>query len=65
MTSEAGVEAVAQNFLQGNYSLDMEAIAGSGLETTPGNPAAGDSSKLGPPSSKPACVYSSSAATTR
>ncbi|MBU4354378.1 MAG: phosphoenolpyruvate synthase, partial [Proteobacteria bacterium] len=26
MTSEAGVEAVAQNFLQGNYSLDMEAI---------------------------------------
>jgi pyruvate,water dikinase len=41
MTSEAGVEAVAQNFLQGNYSLDMEAIAG-GLETTPGSPAAGD-----------------------
>ena len=30
MTSEAGVEAVAQNFLQGNYSLDMGAIAGSG-----------------------------------
>ena len=27
MTSEAGVEAVAQNFLQGNYSLDREAIA--------------------------------------
>ena len=27
MTSEAGVEAVAQNFLQGNYSLDMGAIA--------------------------------------
>ena len=26
MTSEAGVEAVAQNFLQGNYSLDVEAI---------------------------------------
>jgi len=26
MTSEAGVEAVAQNFLQGNYCLDMEAI---------------------------------------
>jgi pyruvate, water dikinase len=43
MTSEAGVEAVAQNFLQGNYSLDMGAIAGS-LETTPGSPAAGDSS---------------------
>ena len=35
MTSEAGVEAVAQNFLQGNYSLDMEAIAIS-------SPAAGD-----------------------
>ena len=30
MTSEAGVEAVAQNFLQGNYSLDMEAIADAG-----------------------------------
>ncbi|HLD48066.1 MAG TPA: PEP/pyruvate-binding domain-containing protein, partial [Desulfobaccales bacterium] len=43
MTSEAGVEAVAQNFLQGNYSLDMEAIAG-GLETTPESPAAGDAS---------------------
>ena len=41
MTSEAGVEAVAQNFLRGNYSLDMEAIAGS-RETTPGSPAAGD-----------------------
>ena len=33
MTSEAGVEAVAQNFLQGNYSLDMEAIAGPGTTT--------------------------------
>jgi pyruvate,water dikinase len=43
MTSEAGVEAVAQNFLQGNYSLDMEAIAG-GLQTAPGSPAAGNSS---------------------
>jgi pyruvate,water dikinase len=43
MTSEAGVEAVAQNFLQGNYSLDMGAIAG-GQETTPGSPAVGDSS---------------------
>ena len=44
MTNEAGVEAVAQNFLQGNYGLDMEAIAGPGDKTTPGNPAAGDSS---------------------
>jgi pyruvate,water dikinase len=44
MTSEAGVEAVAQNFLQGNYSLNTEAIAGSGLETTPGSTAADDSS---------------------
>ncbi len=43
MTSEAGVEAVAQNFLQGNYSLDMEAIAGPDLEATPGSPSAGDS----------------------
>jgi hypothetical protein len=25
MTSEAGVEAVAQNFLRGNYSLDLGA----------------------------------------
>jgi hypothetical protein len=37
------VEAVAQNFLQGNYGLDVEGIAG-GLETTPGSPAAGDAS---------------------
>ena len=42
MTSETGVEAVAQNFLQGNYSLDRGAIAASGPETTPGSPAAGD-----------------------
>ena len=33
MTSEAGVEAVAQNFLQGNYSLDMAAIAVPGAPT--------------------------------
>jgi pyruvate, water dikinase len=26
MTSEYSVEAVAKNFLQGNYALDMEAI---------------------------------------
>jgi pyruvate,water dikinase len=44
MTSEAGVEAVAQNFLQGNYSLDMAAIAGPGPETSPGSPAPGDAS---------------------
>ena len=43
MTSEAGVEAVAQNFLQGNYGLDMEAIAGPDPEAAPGSPAAGDS----------------------
>jgi len=43
MTSEAGVEAVAHNFLQGNYSLDMEAIAGPDLEATPSSPSAGDS----------------------
>jgi pyruvate, water dikinase len=29
MTSEYSVEAVAKNFLQGNYGLDMEAIAGA------------------------------------
>ena len=29
MTSEFSVEAVAKNFLQGNYSLDMEAVAGA------------------------------------
>jgi pyruvate,water dikinase len=29
MTSEASIEAVAQNFLQGNYSLDMEALTGA------------------------------------
>jgi pyruvate,water dikinase len=29
MTSEISVEAVAQNFLQGNYNLDLAAIAGS------------------------------------
>lgn len=38
MTSEISVEAVARNFLQGNYSLDMEAIA-----SQPGEPARGDS----------------------
>ena len=37
MTTEAGVEAVAQNFLQGNYSLDMGAIAGSDATTASQN----------------------------
>jgi pyruvate,water dikinase len=41
MTSEASVEGVAQHFLAGNYGLDMEAMAGSGAETTPERPVAG------------------------
>jgi hypothetical protein len=28
MTSEFSVEAVAKNFLRGNYGLDMEAMTG-------------------------------------
>jgi hypothetical protein len=43
MTSEAGVEAVAQNFLQGNYRLDMEAIAGGGAATARENSSPADS----------------------
>jgi hypothetical protein len=43
MTSEISVEAVAKNFLAGNYRLDMEAMTAPDLETTPGSPAAGDS----------------------
>ena len=43
MTSEAGVEAVAKNFLAGNYRLDMEAMTAPDLETAPGSPATGDS----------------------
>jgi hypothetical protein len=43
MTSETSVEAVAQNFLQGNYAPAMEAIFGPDLEAPPSNPAAGDS----------------------
>ena len=35
MTSEAGVEAVAQNFLQGNYSLDLAATATSASPNPP------------------------------
>jgi pyruvate,water dikinase len=38
MTSEAGVEAVAQNFLQGNYGLDMNAIAGPDPTAAAPNP---------------------------
>ena len=43
MTSEISVEAVAKNFLAGNYRLDMEAMTAPDLETAPGSPAAGDS----------------------
>ncbi|MFZ5447182.1 MAG: PEP/pyruvate-binding domain-containing protein [Thermodesulfobacteriota bacterium] len=38
MTSEISVEAVAKNFLQGNYSLDMAAITESEREDTAANP---------------------------
>ena len=41
MTSEAGVEAVAQNFLQGNYSLDMAAIAVPDPHPPPKSPPGG------------------------
>jgi len=40
MTSEISVEAVAQNFLKGNYGLDMEAITESQSEGTSLNPSA-------------------------
>ena len=43
MTSEASVEAVAQNFLQGNYSLDMAAIAPPGPAAAPPHPPPADS----------------------
>jgi pyruvate,water dikinase len=43
MTSEAGVEAVAQNFLQGNYSLDMEDIAVPDAATASQNTPTADS----------------------
>ena len=42
MTSEASVEAVAQNFLKGNYSLDMAAILAAGQDTAAAPPPAGD-----------------------
>jgi pyruvate, water dikinase len=38
MTSEASVEAVAQNFLKGNYSLDMAAILAAGQDPASGPP---------------------------
>jgi hypothetical protein len=43
MTSEISVETVAQNFLQGNYTLDMEAIADAGGETARENSPPADS----------------------
>jgi pyruvate,water dikinase len=39
MTSEISVEAVARNFLQGNYSLDVEAMAGPAAAAAPADPA--------------------------
>jgi pyruvate,water dikinase len=39
MTSEVSVEAVARNFLQGNYSLEMEAMTGAeSASTRPSSP---------------------------
>lgn len=38
MTSETSVEAIAQNFLQGNYSLDMEAMVGAETTSAQENP---------------------------
>ncbi len=35
MTSEISVEAVAQNFLKGNYRLDLEAVAASAAAAAP------------------------------
>ena len=43
MTSEVGVEAVAKNFLQGNYSLDMKVIAGGEAADARENPPPVDS----------------------
>ena len=44
MTNEISVEAVAKNFLHGNYTLDMESLAGKAPdETVPAGPSAGDS----------------------
>jgi pyruvate, water dikinase len=43
MTSEAGVEAVAHNFLQGNYGLDREAMANPGPTPASATPTPADS----------------------
>ena len=43
MTSEISVEAVAHNFLQGNYSLDMGAMAVPDATHAPQNPPPPDS----------------------
>ena len=43
MTTEISVEAVAQNFLQGNYSLDMEAMAVPDATPASQNPPPADS----------------------
>ena len=43
MTSEISVEAVAKNFLAGNYSLDAAAIAPPAGKTAPGNSPPADS----------------------
>jgi pyruvate,water dikinase len=39
MTSEISVEAVAQNFLQGNYRLDLEGLAGAAVAAAPADSA--------------------------
>ena len=39
MTSETSVEAVAKNFLEGNYSLDFSTLAGSSPEAAPADSA--------------------------
>lgn len=43
MTSEISVETVAKNFLQGNYGLDMAAIAGAGAAAAQENSPPADS----------------------
>jgi pyruvate, water dikinase len=43
MTSELSVEAVAQNFLQGNYSLDMEVMSGAATASARENSPPADS----------------------
>jgi pyruvate,water dikinase len=43
MTSEISVETVAKNFLQGNYALNMEAIAGVETADSQGNSPPADS----------------------